>query len=128
MLEKGFFFRLFLLSRTFLALLHSPFVSYVAFVEVKDTYLVAEDKGNYILIRFSAKLGTWESRVIPKKPQKFELYRYPTRKYPWNSDTNRTQPIPKFCFGFGYYPWVPEFWVPNPHSICDQIPTRAMCV
>ena len=38
MLEKGFFFQLFLLSRTFLALLHSPFVSYVAFVEVKDTY------------------------------------------------------------------------------------------
>ena len=68
MLEKGFLFQLFLLSRTFLALLHSPFVSYVAFVEVKDTYLVAEDKGNYILIRFSAKhqLGT---RVC-KNPKK----------------------------------------------------------
>ena len=53
-------------------------------------------------------------RVIPKNPQNFELYGYPTRKYPWNSDTNPTQPIPKFWFGFGYYPWVPEFWVPNP--------------
>jgi hypothetical protein len=35
-------------------------------------------------------------RVIPKKNQKFELYEYPTQKYPWNSDTNPTQPIPKF--------------------------------
>ena len=56
-------------------------------------------------------------RVIPKKTQNFELYGYPTRKYPWNSDTNPTQPIPKIWFGSGYYPWVPEFWVPNPrHS------------
>ena len=54
-------------------------------------------------------------RVIPKKTQNFELYGYPTRKYPWNSDTNPTQPIPKIWFGSGYYPWVPEFWVPNPH-------------
>ena len=30
--------------------------------------------------------------VIPKKTQNFELYGYPTRKYPWNSDTNPTQP------------------------------------
>ena len=43
-------------------------------------------------------------------------HRYPTRKYPWNSDTNPIQPIPKFWFGFGYYPWVPEFWVSNPRS------------
>jgi hypothetical protein len=35
-------------------------------------------------------------RVIPEKTQKFELYGYPTQKYPWNSDTNPTQPIPKF--------------------------------
>ena len=56
-------------------------------------------------------------RVIPKKTQNFELYGYPTRKYPWNSDTNPTQPIPKIWFGSGYYPWVPEFWVPNPHPI-----------
>ena len=54
-------------------------------------------------------------RVIPKKTQNFELYGYPTRKYPWNSDTNPTQPIPKIWFGSGYYPWVPKFWVPNPH-------------
>ena len=55
--------------------------------------------------------------VIPKKTQNFELYGYPTRKYPWNSDTNPTQPIPKIWFGSGYYPWVPELWVPNPrHS------------
>ena len=46
-------------------------------------------------------------RVIPKKTQNFELYGYPTRKYPWNSDTNPTQPIPKIWFGSGYYPWVP---------------------
>ena len=26
----------------------------------------------------------------------------------------QTQPIPKIWFGSGYYPWVPEFWVPNP--------------
>ena len=32
----------------------------------------------------------------------------------WNSDINPTQPIPKFWFGSGYYPRVPEFWVPNP--------------
>ena len=55
-------------------------------------------------------------RVTPKKTQNFELYGYPTRKYPWISDTNPTQPIPKIWFGFGYYPWVPEFWVPNPHN------------
>ena len=55
-------------------------------------------------------------RVIPKKTQNLELYGYPTRKYPWNSDTNPNQPIPEFCFGFGYYPWVPKFWVPNPRS------------
>ena len=55
-------------------------------------------------------------RVIPKKTQNFELYGYPTRKYPWISDTNPTQPIPKIWFGFGYYPWVPEFWVPNHHT------------
>ena len=60
--------------------------------------------------------------VIPKKTQNFELYGYPTRKYPWNSDTNPTQPIPKIWFGSGYYPWVPEFWVPNPHpsmQVCN---------
>ena len=27
----------------------------------------------------------------------------------------KTQPIPKIWFGYGYYTWVPEFWVPNPH-------------
>ena len=27
----------------------------------------------------------------------------------------KTQPIPEIWFGSGYYPWVPEFWVPNPH-------------
>ena len=53
-------------------------------------------------------------RVIPKKNQIFELYGYPTQKYPLNSDTNPTKPIPKFWFG--YYPWVSEFWVPNPRS------------
>ena len=58
-------------------------------------------------------------RVIPKKTQNFELYGYPTRKYPWNSDTNPTQPIPKIWFGSGYYPWVPRFWVPNPHPNID---------
>ena len=56
-------------------------------------------------------------RVIPQKTQNFELYGYPTRKYPWNSDTNPTQPIPKIWFGSGYYPWVPEFWVPNPQAL-----------
>ena len=60
-------------------------------------------------------------RVIPKKTQNFELYGYPTRKYPWNSDTNPTQPIPKIWFGSGYYPWVPEFWVPNPHPSLDAL-------
>ena len=58
-------------------------------------------------------------RVIPKKTQNFELYGYSTRKYPWNSDTNPTQPIPKIWFGSGYYPWVPKFWVPNPHHIVN---------
>ena len=53
-------------------------------------------------------------RVIPKKTQNFELYGYPTRKYPWNLDTNPTQPIPEFWFGFGYYTWVPKCWIPNP--------------
>jgi hypothetical protein len=33
----------------------------------------------------------------------------------------QTQPIPEF--GFGYYPWVPEFWVPNPRSSMDQLKT-----
>ena len=58
-------------------------------------------------------------RVIPKKTQNFELYGYSTRKYPWNSDTNPTQPIPKIWFGFGHYPWVPKFRVPNPHHNRD---------
>ena len=45
-------------------------------------------------------------RVIPKKTQNLELYGYPARKDPWYSDTNPTQSIPEFWFGFGYYPWV----------------------
>ena len=60
-------------------------------------------------------------RVIPKKTQNFDLYGYPTRKYPWNSDTNPTQPIPKIWFGSGYYPWVPELWVPNPRHSSDPV-------
>ena len=64
--------------------------------------------------------------VIPKKTQNFELYGYPTRKYPWISDTNPTQPIPKIWFGSGYYPWVPEFWVPNPHHSM-QYPHLVLC-
>ena len=32
----------------------------------------------------------------------------------------QTQPIPKIWFGFGYYPWVPEFWVPNPRSTLGE--------
>ena len=32
----------------------------------------------------------------------------------------QTQPIPKIWFGSGYYPWVPEFWVPNPHPSSHQ--------
>ena len=49
-------------------------------------------------------LGTQSSRVSKgntQKTQKFELYGYPTRKYPWNSDTNPTQPIAKIWFGLG---------------------------
>ena len=65
--------------------------------------------------------------VIPKKPQNFELYGYPTRKYPWISDTNPTQPIPKIWFGSGYYPWVPEFWVPNPHP-SEQLSLTCSCM
>ena len=67
-------------------------------------------------------------RVIPKKIQNFELHGYPTRKYPWNSDTNPTQPIPKIWFGSGYYPWVPEFWVPNPHPSVGPTFIREMRV
>ena len=34
---------------------------------------------------------------------------------------NPTQPIPELWFGFGYYPWVPEFWVLNPrHSTLQK--------
>ena len=57
------------------------------------------------------------ARILPTAliTKTTSLFGYPTQKYPWNSDTNPTQPIPKIWFGSGYYPWVPEFWVPNPH-------------
>ena len=52
------------------------------------------------------------SRVISKKNQNFELYGYPTRKYPWNSDTN--QPNPYLKFGPGITLGYPNFGYPIP--------------
>ena len=37
----------------------------------------------------------------PKLPKITSLFGYPTRKYPWNSETNPTQPIPVDFFGSG---------------------------
>jgi hypothetical protein len=41
-------------------------------------------------------------RVIPPKKLNFELYGYPTRKYPWNSDTNPGSGITLGYPNFGY--------------------------
>ena len=38
-----------------------------------------------------------------------------------HSIQTQTQPIPEFWFRFGYYPWVPAIWVPNPrHNVSEQ--------
>ena len=37
--------------------------------------------------------------LIPKTPKITSLFGYPTQKYPWNSETNPTQPIPVDFFG-----------------------------
>ena len=37
----------------------------------------------------------------PKLPKITSLFGYPTRKYPWNLETNPTQPIPVDFFGLG---------------------------
>ena len=50
---------------------------------------------------FGVERGFYPRVWYPKLPKITSLFGYPTQKYPWNSETNPTQPIPVDFFGSG---------------------------